>query len=462
MNLDGKPYILMVRKRGSAVYDPERVACMTEDPPVQLIGRKIEEIPLFMRKRLPLNFPDNSHLPIHGVEELYEGVALRLKNRGNLHFKAHRWWNAREDYLDALAIQPSDTRLREALWLNVAAANVELEYWPGVLSSAARAITLNFKPVKAYYRAARALMYYKQYEEAIDCCTRVLAFDPQNEAILEMMEDPKLGGSVTKQTKVDAARQALEKAYKDKRFIVLRTQPLKLDPKNFPYICPAIPNNRRFDMYCNINFKFPERNALDVFIRFKTSTHIQQLLSNALPGPDHPVIKWSFDPDFDPLDTTSEHARLVKLHAERIIMDPSVRTHPRWDPTYRYLPHNVSVYLETYNRRALKVEYAHTIDQVIQMVAEKPEDRVCLEGGSIVFSVFRPGSKAEKLWLEGKGRKGVALAHPKYKQTDKRAMLASGQIRGWLQASPRDILEYISVAARSEMLSGEQVVRDRA
>ncbi|CAE6536905.1 unnamed protein product [Rhizoctonia solani] len=170
------PCLMRIKQRGLEFYNPEKVARMMVDPPRQPEGRKLEDIPIFMRKKLPLNFPDNSHLPIVGEKELFRGtpdeVALRFKNKGNDFFRARKWWDAREAYIEAMEFGPSDPKLVEVLYLNMAAANLELKYWPGVLNNAAMAITLNLKSSKAYYRAARALIHFERYEEALDCCKR--------------------------------------------------------------------------------------------------------------------------------------------------------------------------------------------------------------------------------------------------------------------------------------------------
>ncbi|KAG8729185.1 hypothetical protein FRC11_009334 [Ceratobasidium sp. 423] len=218
MKDDGGPYMVRIKQRGPEVYDPEKVAQTMVDPPPQPKDRKPEDIPIFMRKKLPINFPDNSHLPVVGRKELFRGtpneIALEFKNRGNAFFRARKWWDAREAYIEAMEFRPSDLKLVEVLYLNMAAANLELKYWPGVLNTAAMAITLNLESSKAYYRAARALIHYERYEEALDCCKRALAFDPSNEAILELMDDPNLGGKVSIRAKTEAAREALEKVYK--------------------------------------------------------------------------------------------------------------------------------------------------------------------------------------------------------------------------------------------------------
>ncbi|CAE6448458.1 unnamed protein product [Rhizoctonia solani] len=465
---DGSPYLIRIKQRGFAVYDPEQAALMMDDPPPQPKGRKIDDVPLFMRNKLPTYFPDNSHLPVHGEPEIFKGtsneVALQFKNKGNDFFQRQKWSDAREAYIEALEFCPNDPKLQEVLWLNMAAANLELKYWPGVLSPAARALTLNLRSIKAYYRAARALINYERYEEAIDCCERALAFDPSNEAILELMDDPKLGGKVSNQAKTETAQQALEKVYKENRFIILQNRSFEPDPTNFPHIRPAIPKGKSNpNLYCNVNFKFPERNAMDVFIGVGSSVQIGNLLLKVFPGPDQAPKAWYSDIYFDPSNKSNKHAQLVRLQAEMKIMENAEGKHPLWDPAFQYLPHNLSIYLETYKRHVLKIEQSYTMSQVLKMVAESPEDdQICLEGGSIILTIFRPNCKAEKLWLEGKGRKGFALAHPKYKQTDKRAMLASGQLRTWMLISPRDNLEEISIAARSGILNNAEAIYDRA
>lgn len=76
---DGNPCMLRYKQRGDEVYDAEKVALMMEDPPPQPPGRKLEDIPLFMRKKMPLNFPDNRHLPLpkDAVPEVFKGTAVR-------------------------------------------------------------------------------------------------------------------------------------------------------------------------------------------------------------------------------------------------------------------------------------------------------------------------------------------------------------------------------------------------
>src|SRR5437762_683750 len=52
-----------------------------------------------------------------------------------------------------------------------------------VLRDCSKALGLNPKSSKAYYRSALALTALERLEEAVDCCVRCLVFDPQNTAV---------------------------------------------------------------------------------------------------------------------------------------------------------------------------------------------------------------------------------------------------------------------------------------
>jgi hypothetical protein len=55
----------------------QKLAPMLDDPPPQPPGRKLEDIPTFMRKKMPADFPENSHLPLfqeNAPFQLYEGT----------------------------------------------------------------------------------------------------------------------------------------------------------------------------------------------------------------------------------------------------------------------------------------------------------------------------------------------------------------------------------------------------
>jgi len=79
--------------------------------------------------------------------------------------------------------KPSDNAILEALLLNRAACNLELQNYGSVLRDCSKVLTTNPKSSKAYYRSGQALVRLGKPAEALDCCTRCLAYDPTNEGI---------------------------------------------------------------------------------------------------------------------------------------------------------------------------------------------------------------------------------------------------------------------------------------
>ena len=57
-----------------------------------------------------------------------------------------------------------------------------------MLKDCSKAIALNSKSSKAYYRSALALVALERYEEAIDCCQKCLLFDHDNSSIKSVLD----------------------------------------------------------------------------------------------------------------------------------------------------------------------------------------------------------------------------------------------------------------------------------
>ncbi|KAG8692499.1 hypothetical protein FRC08_009735 [Ceratobasidium sp. 394] len=457
--------MLRIKQKAPEIYTPSSALSMTEDPPPQPPGRKLEDIPLFMRKPMPMDFPDNSHLPKYedAVHEIFHGtqaqIALEFKEKGNKYFKARRWWHAREAYIEGIEFWPDDPKLMEALWLNVAAANIELEHWPGVLHGAAEALTLNLRSTKGYYRAARALIHYERYEEAIDCCQRALAFEPENEAIKSLLEDPKLGGRSSTAEKVAEIRMALEKAYQHYGLVIIQPKPVDPSLDIFPYFSPALPNDPiKAPLFCNVTLKYIERHAMDVLVGVKSNEPVGPLLARCLPGNPRPT-GWDNNISFDPTLKGKKQAKKLKQQlADKDENKESI--HPTWDPNDDYVPPKISLYVETYKHQAVEISAEGTLAEIFRKVLESTPDGhggVCLEQGTIFINVFRRESKVEKLWKEGKGRKGFALTQPQYRKNSKEELLAAGQLRTFIIGAPRDRLVDLSLAARGEILKGTEV-----
>jgi tetratricopeptide (TPR) repeat protein len=62
------------------------------------------------------------------------------------------------------------------------------ENFGSVLKDCSKALELNQKSSKAYYRSATALLALDRPDEAIDCCDRCLSFDQDNAPIRQIRE----------------------------------------------------------------------------------------------------------------------------------------------------------------------------------------------------------------------------------------------------------------------------------
>lgn len=162
----------------------------------------------------------------------YDGSALEngagFKDRGNECFKARGYVDAREFYAQGIQVLAAEERKRangeitkdpdgvvdsedeiaaqkdmlESLYVNRAACNLELDNYRSCWLDCTAALRLNPRNLKAYYRAARALLKVDRIEEADDMCARGLTFDEENKALRAVGED-----IVKRATQLDAKRK---------------------------------------------------------------------------------------------------------------------------------------------------------------------------------------------------------------------------------------------------------------
>ncbi|KAJ7638502.1 hypothetical protein FB45DRAFT_976662 [Roridomyces roridus] len=147
--------------------------------------KELESIPLFM-KSLPEEETDDpmiSALQNLAHEGTPDEVAQNFKDQGNDYFKGKRYREAQGFYTQAIDAKPTDPVLQEAILCNRAACNLELKNYGQVLRDCSKALTLNPKSSKAYYRSALALLALERAEEALDCCDRCLLFDADNKGV---------------------------------------------------------------------------------------------------------------------------------------------------------------------------------------------------------------------------------------------------------------------------------------
>lgn len=188
----------------------------------------------------------------------YEGTALEngadFKERGNECFKVRGYVDAREFYAKGISILFLEERKRrngevtkspegvpdseeeiaaqrdmlEAMYVNRAACNLELDNYRACWLDCTAALRLNPRNIKAYYRAARALLKVDRIEEADDMCARGLSFDEENKGLRAVAD------AIVKRAKeVDARRKKEEerKASERRREYLLKSA---LAARNIP------------------------------------------------------------------------------------------------------------------------------------------------------------------------------------------------------------------------------------
>lgn len=183
-------------------------------------GKTAEEImedlnksPLFMTE-----LEDNDD--VAALEALaYEGTSLEnatdFKERGNECFKTKRWRDAIEFYGRGVKLVTQEEKRREkgeppregdpngddeaevaaqravleALYVNRAAVQLELQNYRSCWLDCGAALRLNPRNVKAWYRSARALLAVGRVQEADDACAGGLSVDADNASLRAVARD---------------------------------------------------------------------------------------------------------------------------------------------------------------------------------------------------------------------------------------------------------------------------------
>ncbi|CAG8718335.1 7626_t:CDS:2, partial [Acaulospora colombiana] len=188
--------------------------------------KEMDTVPLFM-KSLP-NDPNENSDALEALQALYisflltsrstkEEIASNFKEQGNDCFKQKRYRDALGFYNQALEAKPTDTALNESLLLNRAACNLELKNYGSVLRDTSKVLTTNANNLKAFYRAASALIALERAVEAIDCCKRALQIDPENSGIKSVLEKAEKLKALQDKKEEDKRRAKEEAATKQQK-----------------------------------------------------------------------------------------------------------------------------------------------------------------------------------------------------------------------------------------------------
>ncbi|KAI6874054.1 TPR-like protein [Hortaea werneckii] len=203
--------------------DGSAPAASAEVPPSRLktadeVLAEMKKVPLFMTSMDEL---DEDNEQIQALKAIaYEGtraeIAQNFRNQGNECVKFKQYPDAREFYSKAIQalkgpIQPQEPEdddelpeqrvieideeaeekkersIEEACYANRALCNLEMKNYRSCQSDCARALRLNVKNVKAWYRAATACLAIDKIPEALEASQCGLRFDPANTALKTLL-----------------------------------------------------------------------------------------------------------------------------------------------------------------------------------------------------------------------------------------------------------------------------------
>ncbi|KAJ3967732.1 40S ribosomal protein S7 [Lentinula raphanica] len=331
-----------------------------------------DSIPLFMRS-LPDEDPaeNNSLAALQSL--VHEGtpdeIAENFKEQGNDYFKGKRFRDAIGFYTQGIDAKPDNPSLLEALLCNRAACNLELKNYGSVLRDCSKALSLNPKSSKAYYRSALALIALERLSEAIDCCTRCLDYDKDNKGVQGVLEratklkEAKDKKEFERQEKIREEKLAqanLNNAFKERHIFVLP----KPDGSQNPYVPHFDPEDPSGDsLIFPVFFLYPQYATSDVIPEYVEDTPFSAHLANM------------FGPNVPP---------------------------PEWDLKRQYRVGNLVVYAMTRGKRLLKVGKKMSLRDVFNASKEKEgesPDGLELKDNCLTFVVLPKGEEEAK-WVE--------------------------------------------------------------
>ncbi|KAK0231124.1 40S ribosomal protein S7 [Armillaria fumosa] len=330
---------------------------------------ELDSVPLFM-KSLP---EDTNDVAIAALQELaYEGTpdeqAQNFKEQGNEYFKGKRYREALGFYSQGVDAKPTDIVLQEALLCNRAACNLELQNYGSVLRDCSKALTLNPKSSKAYYRSAMALVSLRRVDEAIDCCTRCLEYDVDNKGVRGVLEratkikvekERKEKERQERLRKEQEAQRKINSAFKERNILVVPKPDGSQNPYA-PHFDPEDPTGRA--LIIPVFFLYPQYATSDVVPEFVEDT----------PFAEH--LKAMFPPQAAP---------------------------PEWDTKGEYVDGQIVIYAMTRRKRLLKVGKKMSLKDVCTAAKAKegePIDGLELKDGCLTF-VLLPKGDVEKRWM---------------------------------------------------------------
>lgn len=330
-------------------------------------------------------------------------IATNFKNHGNELHAQKSYSEAIKAYSEGIDAHPSSATLLVTLYNNRAACQLILKNYRSALKDTSAVIALytagkipqpDKALVKALFRAAQSLVQLSRWKEAGDVVER------GKELAEQVKEDTKVWDTLEKEVakgkkrdddRVERIRRdnmtklALRKAVEDRGLIVVDTpsppdnpHPLHFDEQSIPTIneeagwTPPPPHT---PIVFPVFLLYPTYGQSDFITHFHEDASLEDQLSAMFPvSPSAPQIPWA-----------------------------------EWDEKREYYVPNLVVYVETKERRLLKVGKELTLREVLGKArrdakGEVKKDGVVLRDGLLSFVVLVKGAQ-EKAWIEEFKRK---------------------------------------------------------
>ncbi|WVQ94540.1 hypothetical protein IAU59_001619 [Kwoniella sp. CBS 9459] len=361
--------------------------------------RVLDSTPLFMRETPKEGETSDVLEALRTLVFEGEGdeVANNCKNHGNELHSQKSYSEAIKTYTSGLDAHPSDQSLRISLLNNRAACHLQLKNYRSVLQDTGGIIALYTAEklltdkalVKAMFRAAQSLIALERWQEASDVVER----GRENAAQVKGEDEKpwiKLADDIAKGVKRETDRAerirkekldklALKKAIDVRRLIVVDTSsppdnphPLHFDPNSLPipdaeagYIPPSPETPLVFPVF----LLYPTYGQSDFITHFHEDTSFEDQLNVMFPSISNPQVPYA-----------------------------------DWDTKREYNVSNLVVYVETAEKRLLKVGKELTLREVLRKAQREAKgdvkkDGVVLRDGLMSFLVLVKGAQ-EKAWIE--------------------------------------------------------------
>ncbi|KAF9535006.1 40S ribosomal protein S7 [Crepidotus variabilis] len=323
-----------------------------------------DSVPLFMK-----SIPDEGteDIALAALQSLvYEGppdeVAQNFKEQGNEYFKGKRYREAIGFYTQGVDAKPTDKGILEALLLNRAACNLELQNYGSVLRDCSKVLSSNFTSSKAFYRSGQALLRLGRLNEAMDCCERCLSYDTTNDGMLALKEkvlklkeeaDLKAKKKLEQLQKDQRAKVALQMAYRERNLVIYNKPGGSTSPV-VPHFDTEDPTGAT--LIFPVFFLYPQHATSDIISNFNEDTafvaHLETMFPPQAPPPD-------------------------------------------WDTKGEYITNQLVVYATTHRKRILKVGKKMTLRDVVKAAKEKEgqeRDGLELKDNCLSFVVMPKGA----------------------------------------------------------------------